>query len=91
MGCKACAAHQSHIESLEKQLDFFRSQLQPAAVRFPLPTGESPAQGAPYLETLPWVSEEEEELMAMKQAGLIDNVKDALEQVGAMTNEIEFS
>jgi hypothetical protein len=94
MGCRGCKAKEAHIESLEKQLEFFREQMSPRPVRFPevAPTSATDEK-LPIMEELPWVSEEEEELMALKQAGLIDtnDMKRALEQVGALTNEIEFS
>lgn len=93
--CNACSAHVLHIESLEKQLDFFRAQLQPRPLYDTpfAPTTSDPETHSSHIENLPWISEEEEELLAMKQAGLIDKdeLAEALSRAGALSTDIAIS
>lgn len=92
--CKGCAAHKAHINSLEKQLDYFREQLSPRPYSRATPDmfiNDAPVTSPPVFEELPWVSEEEEELLAMKQSGIdVDQaaIQRALEQIGAMSTQI---
>lgn len=83
-GCKACKAKDTHIESLNEQIDWLRTHNGTPSLTA---QNKQARQGS---DVLPWMSEEEEELAAMQQAGLIDveGAKQALEQIGALNTDI---
>lgn len=86
-GCRGCKAKDEHIESLKEQIEFFR--LQAGTPSFPKVVRQETEVVDSWVD-LPWVSEEEEEIMALRQAGLINpsDAQSALEQIGALSTEV---
>lgn len=82
--CSACVAKDEHISSLQEQIEWLR-------LHSGTPILKEATGNLPVREHM-WLSEEEEELAAMKQAGIINSsdLEDALRQVGAMNTEIEL-
>lgn len=91
IGCKGCKARDKHIDSLNEQIDWLRTNAGTPS-RTALHQQGRTAKDDPnfYGGEQAWVSEEEEEVAAMQQAGLIDTTEaeKALERIGALNTEI---
>lgn len=91
--CRSCNAKDQHIADLKEHIEYLRLQAGTPLMPRGRVAGPIMEPEYPSFEEIPWISEEEEEIRALKQVGLIDasQAEAALQAVGALSSEVSMS